>query len=207
MPKVIKTNEKIAGNKYGKVTAGSRRDRYYGIQLDDKTIIYQDYFLTQAGARLGLELHERGLSREQMDTLDCEELASRAYANATGGESSHVFLARVANEIAARLANETAEKTRQQRAAAKTPGEPMKAGTMKVEALLVPPRESQIQDRLAMQRELWAETTRNAAERLAGCIGPSADDIVWLASIVGQLGMQLNDYSELRGRLIECRQK
>ena len=68
-------------------------------------------------------------------------------------------------------------------------------------------REKEIQNRLESQREIWAETVRSAADRLSGAIGPSADEVAWLSSVVGQLAVQASEYSELRGKLTKERAK
>ena len=66
-------------------------------------------------------------------------------------------------------------------------------------------REKEIQNRLELQRDVWVETVKTAADRLSGLISPSVDEVAWLASLVGKLAMQASDYSELRGRLVEAR--
>ena len=68
-------------------------------------------------------------------------------------------------------------------------------------------REKEIQNRLESQRDVWADTVKAAADRLSGMSTPSANDVAWLASLVGQLAMQVSEYSELRGRLAEEKSK
>lgn len=60
---------------------------------------------------------------------------------------------------------------------------------------------AEIQSRIDGKHELWVESVRSATERMLSMKTPSASDVAWLASVVGQLAVQASEYSELRGKL------
>ena len=98
--KHIKTKEKFAGNQYGKITKGSKVDRYYSIQNADGSVICDEWFMTLNGARLAAKLVNLGLSEDRLNTIDCDSLAAKSTMMAKwAGLSVDGYLAKLASEV------------------------------------------------------------------------------------------------------------
>lgn len=63
--------------------------------------------------------------------------------------------------------------------------------------------ESDLKNRIKGCNEMWVNTSINAAERLNKAIGADANEIEWLASVLGKLASIATSHAELRGQLKE----
>lgn len=77
--KAIKTREERRGNQYAQVKKHSRVDRYYSLKLADGSIICQDWFLTLRGAKFAARCADAGLTEDDLNGVDADEIALMAW--------------------------------------------------------------------------------------------------------------------------------
>ena len=74
--KAVKTDEKFAGNKYGRIHPHSRVDRYYGVFINGTTY-GEGNFSVRDGARLAAELINRGHDILLVVNSNCDDCVRR----------------------------------------------------------------------------------------------------------------------------------
>ncbi len=77
--KAIKTKDVQPGNQYGRVTKGSRHERYYSVQTEDGRILCEDWFFTLRGAKYAAKMIDDGKSEEDINRIDCDMVAQKYY--------------------------------------------------------------------------------------------------------------------------------
>ena len=77
--KAIKTKEECRGNQYAQVKKHSRVERYYSLQLADGSVICDDWFLTLRGAKFAARLADAGMTEDQLNFVDADEIAAKAW--------------------------------------------------------------------------------------------------------------------------------
>ena len=75
--KPIRTTCHYMGNKYGRISKHSAKERLYSVELDDGSLILEDHFYTLRGAKLAVELMEKyGVRKEAFYLGDWDATAS-----------------------------------------------------------------------------------------------------------------------------------